>query len=79
MIEDPSASYMFGRILAGEIIPMIVGLWFGWRYLTSAKQKKALRKMYGISERHKKVLWTMFGKDDEEMPEEKETKAEPNE
>jgi uncharacterized membrane protein len=54
-----------GRILAGEIVPMIVGLWFGWRYLTSAKQKKAIRKM--------------FGQDDEIMQEENETKAEPDE
>lgn len=52
-------SEALGRIFGGEILPMIVGLWFGWRYLTSAKHKSAIRKMFGM--------------DDEELPEEKET------
>lgn len=60
-----------GRILAGEIIPMIVGLWFGWRFFTSAKQKKTLHKMFGISEKHKKTLCEMFGQDGEDCLEER--------
>jgi uncharacterized protein YneF (UPF0154 family) len=61
-----------GGILAGEILPMIVGLWFGWRFFTSAKQKKALRKMFRISEKHKKTLCEMFGQDGEDQPKEKD-------